>query len=326
MALEHRYGRSRSRGRSDASSPGRAEWELAREKEKLREISRERNWRLEKERLENKLKLEQLEADERRKKDEEERRRYVEEYERKQRVAEEKRKEEQKRAVEDWERRQREEKDKAKAEEQRVKEKMEREAREKKEEEERIVREIKEREQKAKEKKEKEYQDFLREQKEREEKKKKEAKEHEEKLQAEMRERLLALGYTQQTVDIMVDKEKAKKFKKEVETRHEDRIDIFRAPKAPVYPKVHRDYLAVETLKYYDLPWEYDRSNPDYIIILRDMDKRETDLLFEHTTRLRSGKLLLEPKKKEPKLAMYRRRSRSRTGAPLIEKGILRLS
>ncbi|KAK4628728.1 hypothetical protein CLAFUR4_08000 [Fulvia fulva] len=59
----------------------------------------------------------------------------------------------------------------------------------------------------------------------------------------------------------------------------------------PVYPKVHTDYLAVESLKYYDLPWEYDRRDPKYIIILRDMGERETDLLFEHTRRLRAGKL-----------------------------------
>lgn len=29
-------------------------------------------------------------------------------------------------------------------------------------------------------------------------------------------------------------------------------------PKAPVYPKIHVDYLSTETLKFYDIPWEYD--------------------------------------------------------------------
>ena len=30
-------------------------------------------------------------------------------------------------------------------------------------------------------------------------------------------------------------------------------------PRAPVYPKVHTDYMATETLRYYDIPWEYDK-------------------------------------------------------------------
>ena len=29
--------------------------------------------------------------------------------------------------------------------------------------------------------------------------------------------------------------------------------------RAPVYPKVHTDHMAIETLKYYDIPWEYDQ-------------------------------------------------------------------
>ena len=45
------------------------------------------------------------------------------------------------------------------------------------------------------------------------------------------------------------------------------------------------------------------------------MDQRETDVLFEHTSRLRAGKLLIEPAKKEKEFAWYRKRSRSR-GAP----------
>lgn len=28
---------------------------------------------------------------------------------------------------------------------------------------------------------------------------------------------------------------------------------------APVYPKTHREYMSLKVLKYYDLPWEYDR-------------------------------------------------------------------
>jgi hypothetical protein len=41
------------------------------------------------------------------------------------------------------------------------------------------------------------------------------------------------------------------------------------------------------------------------------MDKYETDVLFEHTRRLRAGKLLLEPPKKEKEYAWVRKRDRS---------------
>ncbi|KAK5679344.1 hypothetical protein LTS10_008159 [Elasticomyces elasticus] len=57
----------------------------------------------------------------------------------------------------------------------------------------------------------------------------------------------------------------------------------------PMYPKVHQRYLSPETLSYYGLPYEYDRSDPGYIIIMRDMDQYETEILFEHTKRLRAG-------------------------------------
>lgn len=67
------------------------------------------------------------------------------------------------------------------------------------------------------------------------------------------------------------------------------------------------------------------QGNPDYIIILRDMDKRETDLLFEHTTKLRTGRLLIEPKKEKNRFALYRKRSKSRGGAPK-EIGIVRMA
>ena len=43
------------------------------------------------------------------------------------------------------------------------------------------------------------------------------------------------------------------------------------------------------------------------------MDKYETDVLFEHTRKLRAkgGVLLLEPPKEEKKFAFYRKRDRS---------------
>jgi hypothetical protein len=61
----------------------------------------------------------------------------------------------------------------------------------------------------------------------------------------------------------------------------------------PTYAKVHMNHLDVETLHYCDIPYEYD-VDPNYIIVLREMSQQETEILFEHTRRLRSGgKLIL---------------------------------
>ena len=54
------------------------------------------------------------------------------------------------------------------------------------------------------------------------------------------------------------------------------------------------------------------QNDSNYIIVLREMDKYETEVLFEHTRRLRAGKLLLEPPGKDKKqYAFYRKRDRS---------------
>ncbi|KAL2029606.1 hypothetical protein VTO58DRAFT_108798 [Aureobasidium pullulans] len=57
----------------------------------------------------------------------------------------------------------------------------------------------------------------------------------------------------------------------------------------PVYPRINRKFLDIETLEHYHVPWEWDRANSEYIILLRELDKYETDVLFEHTRRRRQG-------------------------------------
>lgn len=84
----------------------------------------------------------------------------------------------------------------------------------------------------------------------------------------------------------------------------------------PVYPKLKRKDVSKESLIYYDLPWEYTSDSHEYIIILREMSERETDILFEHTRRLRSRTLLaVEPARgREGQSQWVRRRSRSKNG------------
>ena len=60
--------------------------------------------------------------------------------------------------------------------------------------------------------------------------------------------------------------------------------------------------------------------NPEYIIVLREMSQRETDILFEHTRRLRTGhgsKLFIESEGRDSRgkkeYAFVRKKSRSRS-------------
>lgn len=55
------------------------------------------------------------------------------------------------------------------------------------------------------------------------------------------------------------------------------------------------------------------QHDSNFFIIKREMDKFETNVLFEHTKKLRTGneKLILEPKRKENAYAFYRKRDRS---------------
>jgi len=111
----------------------------------------------------------------------------------------------------------------------------------------------------------------------------------------EERKRLAPLGYTRTTIDIILDDEKPKKYREEP-SRSSGRStvgasDEWKPSRAPVYAKVHREYLAIDPLIRYNIPYEYDKTDPDYIIILRDMDEYEIEMLFEYTKRLQTGRI-----------------------------------
>jgi hypothetical protein len=60
------------------------------------------------------------------------------------------------------------------------------------------------------------------------------------------------------------------------------------------------------------------QNDPNYLIILREMDPKETEILFEHTRRLRSrssNRLLIEERHDHgrPEYAWVRRKNKSRS-------------
>ncbi|KAK8223226.1 hypothetical protein HDK90DRAFT_544811 [Phyllosticta capitalensis] len=56
---------------------------------------------------------------------------------------------------------------------------------------------------------------------------------------------------------------------------------------SPPYPRIHKSRVEIATLTYFGLPWEYDKSDSDYLIILKEMEDSETEVLFKHSKSLR---------------------------------------
>ncbi|KAF2460778.1 hypothetical protein BDY21DRAFT_368932 [Lineolata rhizophorae] len=285
----------------------RKEYELKRMKEIAEHEAKEREEETERKRIirENE---ERIEREERERK--EAKRRAVEEYERKKKKEREEAEEEKRRTIEEYERKKLEDIKKQKELEEQLRLKLEKQAKEKKEKEER------------------EYQEFLRKQKEKEEeaKRKKEAADKE--FEDQMRRRLVQFGFQENQIQAMINPEKQKQLA--VGQSPNNAIQLHKHQSLPTYVKVHRDHLSIETLTYYNIPWEYDEYDKNYIIILREMDQHDTDVLFEHTRRLRSrhSRLLIEERRSgdKPDYAWVRRRAspspRRRRSSPKRVVGI----
>ncbi|EYE95800.1 uncharacterized protein EURHEDRAFT_411523 [Aspergillus ruber CBS 135680] len=54
---------------------------------------------------------------------------------------------------------------------------------------------------------------------------------------------------------------------------------------------IHREHLLPETLDAYQLPWEWDEEDPNYIIIKHWFSRDVQEELFAHTRRLRKQRL-----------------------------------
>ena len=149
-------------------------------------------------------------------------------FEAKQRIAAEKAREEKQLAVEEYRRKQRRE------EEERLKHQSELEA-------------------EAGKGKRKEDREAFKRQLEKEEAEEKDKKKKQEKeLEDEMHRRLAKFGFQENQIEGMIDPKKAEK-------PAQDRSSSLGPAHRPTYVKIHRDHLSIDTLKYYNLPWEYDR-------------------------------------------------------------------
>jgi len=136
-----------------------------------------------------------------------------------------------------------------------------------------------------------------------------------------MRKKLHKFGFQENQVDAIVDPKKAPKLTTGLRPSNA-LVPLVGVGGGPTYVKIHRNHVDIETLKYFGLPWGYDPSNSEYYLIYQEMDKKETEILFEHTRKHRKRttvktELLIEDRGRDrhggQNLAFVRRRTPSRS-------------
>ncbi|KAJ5190779.1 uncharacterized protein N7498_009764 [Penicillium cinerascens] len=113
-------------------------------------------------------------------------------------------------------------------------------------------------------------------------------KEEAEKRDKEFRERLcVEFGYSEEEIEEILRR------KKREERKDEKKIE-FEETKKTTWIKVHRKHLLPETLMAFNLPWDWDEHDTNYIIIKRWVTEDFQEELFAHSRRLREGKVITE--------------------------------
>jgi hypothetical protein len=188
---------------------------------------------------------------------EEERKRIIIENEAKVRKQEEEAKDAQQRAVDAYNKKRDREEREAKEERERIVYEYERkksqDAEKAKRQLEELKMQLKLEEEKKKEQERLEYEAFLQKQKAKDEEEKAKKKAQEEELERAMRDRLSQFGFQDNQIQALVHPERQKDLQQGMTPHNPLRI----APQ-PTYAKISRTHLDIETLHYYDIPYEYD--------------------------------------------------------------------
>ncbi|KAL9624915.1 MAG: hypothetical protein Q9160_000962 [Pyrenula sp. 1 TL-2023] len=196
------------------------------------------------------------------------------------------------------------EKDRAK----RLKEKMELE---------RAKEEIEKMEKAEKEKKlRKQYvEDWKREEDEKKRKEKEKKEEEDRVFEDRVKQKFMTAGYSEDYIEDILHKRKHKV--------RENTMALERTK--PVWIKVQRKHLLPETLERWELPWEYDTQDDNYIIIKKWVSDTIQQDMFDHTRQIKQRKAITAPPieieretrlyvndKKKDKLYMVRKKSPNR--------------
>lgn len=141
-------------------------------------------------------------------------------------------------------------------------------------------------------------------------KKEKEKKEADEEFRARVKKTFGQAGYDEKSIERILEKgEKGKEHHgKEIKIK-----DLTR----PTYIKVHRKHVSPETLDEYNLPWEWDERDSNYIVIKQWIPEGDQIILFDHTKKLREKKMItdstVELKRERDNLLLVRKKSPGRS-------------
>ncbi|KAL2865494.1 uncharacterized protein BJX67DRAFT_175451 [Aspergillus lucknowensis] len=145
----------------------------------------------------------------------------------------------------------------------------------------------------------------------------------------EFRERLrLEFGYTEEEIEDIINKKhkkegkEGKKKEEKKEEKKKEKEEEEKEERKATWIKVHRKHLIPETLIAYQLPWAFDELDGNYIIIKKWISEELQEELFNHTRRIREGKLVAQTSstltelkvndRKKDKMYLVRKKSPSR--------------
>ncbi|KAJ5517629.1 hypothetical protein N7453_000051 [Penicillium expansum] len=112
--------------------------------------------------------------------------------------------------------------------------------------------------------------------------------EHNKQKKKEFRDHLSSMGYSEEEIElIMKKKKKEKKAKKEKKEKKKEETN-------PTWIRVHHKHLLPETLIAYNLPWDWDEHNHNYIVIKKLITEDFQEDLFSHTRRIREEKVVTQ--------------------------------
>ncbi|KAM0794610.1 hypothetical protein BDR22DRAFT_682712 [Usnea florida] len=137
-------------------------------------------------------------------------------------------------------------------------------------------------------------------------KKEKEKKEADEAFRMRVKKTFGEAGYDTESIEKILKREEKGKSMKDLKVR-----DLTR----PTYIKVHQKHVSPETLDEYNLPWEWDPRDTNYIIIKQWIPEGDQLILFEHTKKLKEKKLITDVSlvREKDNLLLVRRKSPGRS-------------
>ncbi|KAJ5366009.1 hypothetical protein N7517_008895 [Penicillium concentricum] len=115
----------------------------------------------------------------------------------------------------------------------------------------------------------------------------------------EIREQLRNIGYSNEEIEKFTNK----KMREQMESTKKEAKE--KRTKSMWRTRVHRKDLLPDTVIAYNLPWDWDENNKQYIIIKQLVSRELLQELFSHTRSIREGKVVVQTSKSMTELKAH---------------------